>query len=193
MPTSKSSGEAGRGMEDLSYIFVMVKFPEPVQPDCRPVRFQVPEMVLEFITVPFSVNTFVGARGAEGVDVMTNWNPPDTTPFVVPLSVRAPEAVPPFAKQGEEVLKFTLLTLTVPLLFCDRVVVKPAAAVPFALVRLAVQFPLMLLELFVLPPHAASKRGRAIAQTDARCLINSLEILFAKEMRNRDSVLSHAG
>ncbi len=153
----------------------MVKFPEPVQPDCRPVRFQVPEMVLEFITVPFSVNTFVGPMGAEEIDVMAKRNPPDTTPFVVPLSVRAPEAVPPFAKQGDEVLKFTLLTLTVSLLFCDRVVVKPKAAAPFELARLAVQFPLMLLELFILPPHAASKRGRAIAQTDASCLINRLK------------------
>jgi hypothetical protein len=36
---------------DPLYIFVSVKFPEPVHPDCAPVKIQVPEMVLLF-TLP---------------------------------------------------------------------------------------------------------------------------------------------
>jgi len=42
--------EGNRFVESL-YIFVSVKFPEPVHPDCAPVKFHVPEIVLLF-TLP---------------------------------------------------------------------------------------------------------------------------------------------
>jgi hypothetical protein len=40
----------------LAYIFVIVKFPDPVHPDVTPVRVHVPEIVL-FFTVPWRVST----------------------------------------------------------------------------------------------------------------------------------------
>jgi hypothetical protein len=95
----------------LYYIFVKLKFPEPVHPDPAPVKVHVPEIVLLF-TLPCSASTFWFPGNMVEMVIP---NAPVTFPLKFPLSVNEPVSVVGELKQGADVEKVSLITLTVEL------------------------------------------------------------------------------
>ena len=90
------------------HIFVIVKFPDPVQLPL-PVKTHVPLIVPPF-TVPASVNTFpLGVP-----DLMFIPNVPCTLPLKFPVSPNVPVAVSPETKHDEFDENEKLVMLTVP-------------------------------------------------------------------------------
>jgi hypothetical protein len=130
----------------------MVNVPDPEQPAPVPVSVQLPVIAL-LVRVPSRVSWLVPLVFDEP-DWIVIWNVPVVIPPVVPVTVKLPVAVVPNAKHEDVVVKLRLVTFKPPPL-CARVTVKARAGVPFELVSVAVQFPLMvlLLELF---PQAAN-------------------------------------
>jgi hypothetical protein len=129
-----------------------VKLPLPVQP-VPPVSDHVPE--IEF---PFAVPDSVSVFPAGFPDVTTNPNLPVTFPLKFPLSVNDPLSVSPDTKHGEFVEKLKLVMLNDPSPDTINAVANAKTVLPPESVRVAVQFPLMLPELFLLEPHPASAR-----------------------------------
>jgi hypothetical protein len=99
----------------------MVKVPFPLHP-VRPVRVQVPEMVLPF-TVPWRVRTLFVAAG--NIVVMVIPNVPITLPLRLPLRVKVPVSeVGYVAKQGPVDVNVKLVTVSPPVPASVNVVVK---------------------------------------------------------------------
>src|SRR6266498_834939 len=88
---------------------------------------------------------------------MVIWNPPDVTPFRVPLRVNPPVAMAPGPKQGLVVVKCRLVMLRLLPPVCRSVTLNANAGEPLApaFVSAAVQLPLILPDDPELP-HAAS-------------------------------------
>ena len=85
---------------------------------------------------------------------------PVTFPFKSPLKENDPVSVPPEAKHEDVVVNVKFDTVTAEPLLWVRDVVKPNAGEPFALVRVALQFPLMLPEVECPLPHPARTRAK---------------------------------
>jgi hypothetical protein len=132
----------------------MVKVPDPLQPAPVPVKLQLPRIEL-LVSVPTSVSSLVPFVFPDPDEIVI-WKLPVVTPPELPVSVKAPVAVVPNAKHEDEVVKLRLETVSaVPL--SASVIVKARAGDPSGLVRVAVQFPLMLLlELLPQPDHASA-------------------------------------
>jgi hypothetical protein len=95
------------------------------------------------------------------------WNPPEVTPFIVPLTVKPPVAVAPPTKQGLEEVKFRFVMLRLLPLFWVSVRVKSKTGeLEAELIRAAVQFPLMLLELEPQPAKLTAIASVQIVQID---------------------------
>lgn len=147
-------------IEKPGYILVAVKLPEPEQPELIPVSVQVPVMVL-FFAVPCRLSVFpLGFP-----DLTISWKAPVTLPLKFPLRAKEADSVSSETKQGVWVVKLRLVTLTELPLICVKVVVKAKACELFELFKVAVQLPLMLLELLELllphPPRTIVSPSRA--------------------------------
>ena len=101
----------GNRFVESPYIFVSVKFPEPVHPDCAPVKFHVPEIVLLF-TLPWSVRMFCVPGN---IVEMVIPNAPVTFPLKFPLRVNEPVSVVFELKHGLDEVKLKLVTVTAEL------------------------------------------------------------------------------
>jgi len=153
--------------EAFRYIFVIVKFPDPVHPPV-PVKVHVPVTVLLF-TVPCRVSVLpLGVP-----DVMVNWKAPVILPLKFPLRTNDPVWDPPEVKQAVDVVKLRLVpvTTTVPLP-CVSDVVNAKAGVPSVFVSVAVQFPATVFALLEFPPpHATSIRPSARTMAIPNCFM----------------------
>jgi hypothetical protein len=142
----QGSGNAG------SYIFVMVKVPERVQPGL-PVKVQLPE--IEFpAAVPVNVRVF-----PDGVpDRTINPKVPFTRPLRFAASVNEPLSVSPMTKHGELVVNWKFTKLTEPSLFTWRDVPKARTVELLSPIRVAFQVPLKLDGWVVFEPHPVKTR-----------------------------------
>jgi hypothetical protein len=144
----------------------MVKVPDPVQPSPFPFNVQFPEIEL-LVSVPANTSVFDPLEFDAG-DWIVIPKVPVVTPPVLPARVKVPVAVDPVSKHDCEVVKLRLVTLTMlPLWVSDTV--KLRSCVP---VRVAVQFPLMVL-LLELPPQADSASAIRNMIATPKCFIES--------------------
>jgi hypothetical protein len=127
-------------MNCSAYIFVMVKLPEPVQPEVTPLNTQVPLTAL-LLTCPWSVRVL--PLGLPDCTVICS--APVTLPLKFPASANPPVAVCPEAKHGDDVVKLKLVTLSELPLDCVNVVPKAKTGEELPeLISEAVQLPLTL-------------------------------------------------
>jgi hypothetical protein len=147
----------------------MVNDPDPLQPAPVPVSVQLP-VIEPPVSVPTIVSSFVPLV-FEDPDCTVSWKLPVVTPPEVPVTVKAPVAVVPKAKHDDEVVKLRLVTLSVVPL-CARVKVKARAVDPSGLVRVAVQFPLMLLLVLELPQPDSTRAAESMSAIP-KCFIES--------------------
>lgn len=129
-PPVSSAGElptaatAFRRSIHVTYIFVIVKLPLPLQP-VPPTSVHVPEIVF-----PFAVLVRVSVLPLGFPDVTVNWNVPSTLPLKSPLKMKEPASVSPDTKHGEFDLNWKLVTTSDPSPFTTNEVVKPKTAFP---------------------------------------------------------------
>jgi hypothetical protein len=149
----------------------MVKVPEPVQPAPVPVRLQLPRIEL-LVSVPTSVSSLDPFVFPDPDEIVIS-KLPVVTPPELPVTVKAPVAVVPNAKHEDEVVKLRLETVSAPA-FCASVIVKARAGDPSGLVRVAVQFPLMVLLELPPQPDQVSAMKNMIAML--KCFIGSFSV-----------------
>ena len=143
----------------------MVKFPLPLHPG-MPVRVQVPAMVL-LLTVPCRVSTLLVAPGNNVEMVMVNV--PVTLPLELLLRLNVPVSEVALVKHDPLVVNVKLVMVIVPPLSSVKSPVKAKAGELSALVRLAVQVPLMVPGFELLLPHpvvASPSKKKTIIPND---------------------------
>jgi hypothetical protein len=145
-----------------------VNVPDPVQPSPVPFSVQLPVIEL-LVSVPVSASVFDPLE-FELADWIVIPKVPVVTPPVLPARVKLPVAVAPVSKHDCEVVKLRLVTLTaLPLWVSDTV--KLRSCVP---VRVAVQFPLIVLLLLELFPHPDNASERTNMSAIAKRFIEFL-------------------
>lgn len=150
-----------------TYILVMVKLPDPAQPEL-PVRVHVPVIVFP-VTAP--VRAKVLPVGVEDCTVIPNL--PLTLPLKFPLNVNDPLSLSD-AKHGELVVKLKFVMFNDPS-WLTVIDVPNANTEEFPpLVRLAFHVPLTVLELELLPePQPISTRPTTTTTATANCFIRN--------------------
>src|SRR5215831_15442959 len=121
------------------YILVIVNVPDPVQPEL-PVRVHVPVIVF-----PLSAPVRVRVLPAGDDDCTAMPNLPPTLPLKFPAKVKEPLSVSE-AKHGELLAKLKFVMFNDPSLLTAIEVPNAKTGESPPLIRLAFQFPLMVLE-----------------------------------------------
>lgn len=147
------------------YILVMVKLPDPVQPEL-PVRVHVPVIVFP-VTAP--VRAKVLPVGVEDCTIIPNL--PLTLPLKFPLNVNDPLSLSD-AKHGELLVKLKFVMFNDPSLLTVIDVPNANTGEFPPLVRLAFHVPLTVLELeLLLEPQPISTRPTTTTTATANCFI----------------------